>query len=348
MELISSPGQHGCILWSAGSWLRQLRDRGYQAGGAVLLGRLAATEDAGDGEAGESIGAGGALAAPAAPVAVVAVVAQIGRRCGRRGTSVVVVESLAVVVVEAKSLLPQLLAAIPLRTLHRRTEALEMLLLHLQLLLLLLLLLLLAGGREGMLQQGGMCGPVGGMQVMAKGVERMMQGHRMTTQSAQVVLQMVVQHRRRNGPTAGAVMEVIAIATGSGSGGRAGGRVGRIGAMGGRGRRRAAVGGAGRRAGQQRTVAGGGAQGTWLRTGDHTDVNFGLGGRHGLLLYLLYYILYIVSSIGKALLFFRIHLSVLYIFVGNLKNFPHFTRGTKNSLRENAERYRWEKHVCTV
>jgi len=78
------------------------------------------------------------------------------------------------------------------------------LLLHLQ-----LLLLLLAGGRECVLQQGGMCGPVGGMQV-AKGVERVMQRHRMAAQAAQMVLQMMVQHRRRHSASAGTVMEVIA------------------------------------------------------------------------------------------------------------------------------------------
>lgn len=79
------------------------------------------------------------------------------------------IQSLAVVVVQVDVVPRQLLAPVPLRTLGRRTQALAVLLLvlllRLQLLLLLLLQLglLLAGGREGVLQQGGMRSPVSGM-----------------------------------------------------------------------------------------------------------------------------------------------------------------------------------------
>lgn len=109
----------------------------------------------------------------------------------------------------------------------------------------------------------------------------MVQRHRMAAQRAQVMLQVVVQHRRRHSTAVGAVMEVGTAGSRGRGRGRTGGRVRGIRAVRRRGRGRTAVGGAGRRAGQHRTVAGGGTQGTRLRTGDHADIDFGLGGRHG-------------------------------------------------------------------
>lgn len=84
--------------------LRQLRNGRYQRCGAVLFRWLAAAQYAGDGEAGEAIGASGGLVAIAARVAVVAVGANGGRRCchcgrSRRGAGAIVVNCLAVVVV---------------------------------------------------------------------------------------------------------------------------------------------------------------------------------------------------------------------------------------------------------
>lgn len=129
--------------------------------------------------------------------------------------------------------------------------------------------------RDGVVQQSGMRCGVSRMQ-MAKAVQRVVQRHRMATERAKMMLQMVVQHCRRHC----AVGTVVIVRHGHGGRrcGRAAGCV-RRGAM--RGRRwwGAAVNGA--RQGALAAIAhAGGTQRTWLRTGHHANINLSVRRRH--------------------------------------------------------------------
>lgn len=129
--------------------------------------------------------------------------------------------------------------------------------------------------RNGVLQQSGMRSGVSRMQ-MTKTVQRVMQRHRMATERAEMMLQMVVQYGRRH-----CAIGTVMIVRHGDSGRRCGRAAGcvRRGAMRGRRWRGAAVHGA--RRGALATIAhAGGTQRTWLRTGHHANINLGVRRRH--------------------------------------------------------------------